>query len=323
MSNRSLIRIAATVIALTAGISGALAADPRNPCPDSLTRRIPVRAADAPGGRAFGEQIRAVTDEERESRIWQQLMAGNIPKFLRRFVPIRLPSPVADGNPVDVVICAAPDYLAIGSDADFLLMPMRLSTALSMASAFGFTLPTTRIVDAIYAQAAVHLAPQPLPAGNEMRSTDYSLVHNELVGVQRTALGAPLGELVAGDKKDLVLTNRLRSHMDRVAIYGWHLREGRPIQPLSTVHGWRYADYSHGVRLISTQIFINGTARSIYNVMQDDQLAPAVSDEGVIANVIGLIENVDARAQAAVARVVRDLVLSPAAQAPSAQFAIQ
>ncbi len=324
MSNRRLIRIAATLIALAAGTSGgALAAEPRTPCPDSLTRQIPVRAADAPGGRAFGEEIRGVTDEERESRIWQQLMAGNIPKFLRRFVPIRLPSPFADGNPVDVVICAAPDYLAIGSDEDFLLMPMRLSTALSMASAFGFTLPTTRIVDAIYAQAAVHLAPQPLPAGSEMRSTDYSLVHNELVGVQRTALGASLGDLVAGDKKDLVLTNRLRSHMDRVAIYGWHLRDGKPIQSLSTVHGWRYADYSHGARLISTQVLINGTARSIYNVMQDDQLAPAVSDEGVIANVIGLIGNVNSRAQAAVARVVRNLVLSPAAQAPTAQFAIQ
>jgi len=289
-----------------AGWNAAFAASPQNPCGESVTQNIPARAADAPGGRAFAEQIRGISDDEREARIQRQLMEGNIPQFLRRFVPIRLKSPGADAAPVDVVVCAAPDYLAIGSDDDFLLIPMRVSTALSMASVFGFTLPTTRIVDAIYAQASVHLAPQPLPAGNEMRSTDYSLRHNELVGGQRAALGAPLGALVAGDKKDLVLTNRLRSHLDRVAIYGWHLGNDRPIQPLSTVHGWRYADYSHGARLISTQAFVDGRPRSIFSVLQDDRLAPALSSEGVLANVIGLIKDVDARAQAMLAVVVRD-----------------
>jgi hypothetical protein len=307
MSNRTRLWIAAIAIAVAGG-NGALAAASRDPCGDSVTQGIPVRAANAPGGRAFAEEIRNVTDDERESLIRQQLMAGNLPKFLRRFVPIRLQSPFPEGKSVDVVICAAPDYLAIGSDDDFLLMPMRLSTALSMASVYGFTLPTTRIVDAIYAQAAVHFVPQPLPAGSEMRSTAYSLRHNELVGMQRTALGVSLGALVAGDKKDLVLTNRLRSHMDRVAIYGWHSGEGKPIQSLSTVHGWRYADYSHGARLISTQVFVDGRARSIFNVMQDDQLAPALSNEGVISNVIGLIENLNARTQAAIVAVVRDLI---------------
>jgi len=307
MSNRTRSWIAAIAL-VVAGGNGALAAAAQDPCGDSVTQGIPARATNAPGGRAFAEAIRSVTDDQRESLIRQQLMAGNIPEFLRRFVPIRLQSSFPEEKSVDVVICAAPDYLAIGSDDDFLLIPMRLSTALSMASVYGFTLPTTRIVDAIYAQAAVHLIPQPLPAGNEMRSTEYSLRHNELVGMQRTALGVSLGALVAGDKKDLVLTNRLRSHMDRVAIYGWHSGDGKPIQSLSTVHGWRYADYSHGARLISTQVFINGRARSIFNVMQDDHLAAILSDEGAIANVIGLIENLNARAQLAIAAVVRDLI---------------
>jgi hypothetical protein len=286
---------------------GALAAAAADPCADSLTRGIPERAPTAPGGRAFAEQIRAIPDDERESRIEQQLLAGNIPAFLRRLVPIRMRAPLPDGTAIDVVVCAAPDYLAIGSDDDYLLTPLRLSTALSIASAYGFTLPTTRIVDAIYAQAPIHLVPQPLPASSEMRSTDYSLRHNELVGMQRSLLGMPLGTLVAGDKKDLVLTNRLRTHLDRVAIYGWHTGNGKPIQSLSTVHGWRYADYSHGARLISAQVFVNGAPRSIFNIMQDDHLARALSNEGVIANVMGLIETLNARARAAVADVVRSL----------------
>ncbi len=292
-------------IAFAAGSQAAQAAAQRGPCDDSLTQGIPARAADAPGGHAFAEAIRGLSDDERESRIQHELLVGNIPKFLRALVPIRLRSAAENGAPVDIVICAAPDYLAIGSDDDFLLMPMRLGTALSTAGEFGFTLPTPRMVDAIYAQAAVHFVPQPLPARSTMRSTEYSLHHNELVGAQRAALGVSLGSLVAGDKKDLVLTNRLRSHLDRVAIYGWHLTDGKPIQSLSTVHGWRYADYSHGARLISTRVFIDGRARSIFDVMQDSRLAHALSNEGVIENVIGLIETLDARAQAGIAAVLQ------------------
>jgi hypothetical protein len=284
---------------------GASAAAAPGPCDDSMTQGIPSRAADAPGGRAFAAEIRGLTDDARESRIGQELLAGNIPNFLRTLVPVHLRSSIDGGARVDVVVCAAPDYLAIGSDQDFLLIPMRLATALSTAANFGFTLPTPRLVDAIYAQAGVHFAPQPLPAGSEMRSTEYSLRHNELVGAQRAALDVSLGTLVAGDKKDLVLTNRLRSHLDRVAIYGWHLLDGRPIQSLSTVHGWRYADYSHGARLISTRVFVDGRAQSIFDVLQDSRLARVLSDEGIIQDVIGLIETLDSRAQAGLAAVLR------------------
>ncbi len=190
------IAAAALVCALWAG---ELAAATRDPCSEGLTRDIPQRPADAPGGQAFAQQISSVSDDERESLIREQLTAGNIPPFLRHLVPIHLRSPLP-GQPMELVVCAAPDYLAVGSDDDFLLMPMRLSTALSTASLYGFTLPTTRIVDAINAQATVHLAPRPLPAGPQMRSTAYSLLHNELVGAQRTALGAFLGDLIDGDK---------------------------------------------------------------------------------------------------------------------------
>jgi hypothetical protein len=124
----------------------------------------------------------------------------------------------------------------------------------------------------------------------------------------KPGLGAALGELIAGDKKDLVLTNRLRTHLDRVAIYGWHTDNGKPIQSLSTVHGWRYADYSHGARLISTRVFVDGISRSIFDVIQDNRLAPMLSDEGVIGDAIGLIETLNARARDAMAAVVQDLI---------------
>jgi hypothetical protein len=283
-------------ILILIGCHSASAREARGPCDDSLTREIPARAPSAPGGRAFAEEVRGLADDERESSIQHELLAGNIPEFLRRFMPVRVPSVRADGSSADIVICVAPDYLAIGTDDDFLLMPMRLGTALSMATTYGFTLPTPRMVDEIYAQAGAKFVPQPLPPGNQMRSTEYLVQHNEMIGGQREVRRVLPGALTAGDKKDLVLTNHLWRHLDRVAIYGWHLANGRPIQPVSTVHGWRYADYSHGVRLISDRVFVDGKPISIFTVLQNPRLAAALSGEGAIDNLVGLLTALKARA---------------------------
>jgi len=306
MHNRPMIWIAALACGL-AGWSNGQAAERQARCEQTLTQEIPARSAAAPGGRVFAEQLRGLSDDEREDRIQRELLAGNIPAFLRRLVAVHLNAPQAAGRPVDITVCAAPDYLAIGSDEDFMLIPMRLGTALSLAAHYGFILPTARLVDAIYAQAAVHLIPQPLPAGETMRSTDYYWRHNQMIATQRSMLGVSHEALSAGDKKDLVITNRLWSHLDRVAIYGWHRGDGEPIQPLSTVHGWHYADYSHGARLISTQVFVDGVPRSIFDVLQDPRLAGALSGEGIIANMTELVATLSARAAPAIAAVVPDL----------------
>jgi hypothetical protein len=258
-------------------------------CEEDSARQIPARPGAAPSGRQFARSIADLGGDEREGLIRGQLLAANIPEFLRHFVPVTLRAPQSNGRTASVVLCAAPDYLAIGSNDDYVLMPMRLQTALQIADRFGLTLPTPKVVDAIYAQAAVHYSPQPLPADDAMRSTFYLVHHNELVAAQRAAIGAPEGALSAGHKKDLVLTSLLWQRLDRVAIYGWHRASSLPIQPLSTVHGWRYADYSHGARLISTTVWVDGIKRSLFDLLQDPGLAPALNTEGVIKDVVGLI----------------------------------
>lgn len=245
---------------------------------------VPSRASFAPTGSEFVHQIQSMGETEREGAIEAELLSGDIPTFLTRFIPVELAGPG-----VRVTLCVAPDYLAIGSDKDFLLVPMRLSTALRVARRYGAVLPTARIVDAVYEQADVRLTPQPLPPTDKMRSTAYYREHNALVRQQREARGGALGELTAGDKKDLVLTERLRQMSDRVAIYGWHRGERDPIQPLSTVHGARYADYSHGVRLVATKAYVDGEPRSLLTLMGDPRLAPIVNSEGAIAQVLDLI----------------------------------
>ena len=230
-----------------------------------------------------------MSETERDQAIEAQLMAGNMPSFLRQLAPVVLAGRRRSGAAASVTVCVMPDYLAVGRDRDFLRVPMRLTTALRVAQHYGFALPTSKLVDAIYAQAAVHLSPQPLAAGDEMRSTDYYWRHNELIDEQQSAIDAPPDVLTAGHKKDLVLTNRLWRNLGRVAIYGWHRAPDSPIQPLSLVHGARYADYSHGVRLVSSLVYVDGEPRSLFEVLADPELAPVLSDEGQIPRLTELV----------------------------------
>lgn len=191
-----------------------------------------------------------------------------------------------------------PDYLAVGSDRDFVFVPMGLLAALDVARDIGFELPTSRIVDAIYEEAEVRLRPQPLPAGDQMRSTAYFVRHSEMISEQREAALAPLGALTSGHKKDLVLTHRLWEIPGRVAIYGWHRASGTPIQPLSIVHGARYADYSHGIRLVSDIVYLDGVRRNIADVLGEPRLSRLLSNEGpftrLSARVAALISDLGA-----------------------------
>ena len=139
-------------------------------CSQSLTAHIPARPTSAPTGSQLASRLEHIGDDERESLIRSELLAGNIPNFLRQLRPVTLRD---DSGQTEITVCAMPDYLALGSDDDYLLIPMRLETGLAVAERYGFSLPTPKLVDAIYAQSSVHLAPQPLPAGDAMRSTDF------------------------------------------------------------------------------------------------------------------------------------------------------
>jgi hypothetical protein len=56
------------------------------------------------------------------------------------------------------------------------------------------------------------------------------------------------------------------------------------------VHGARYADYSHGVRLVSVVAYVNGQPRSIFDILGDPWLAGILSKEGPIMRLAGLME---------------------------------
>jgi hypothetical protein len=171
-----------------------------------------------------------------------------------------------------------PDYLAIGSDEDFVRMPMTPYTAQDFCDAFGFVLPTRKMVNDIWAAATTHLDPRPLTVMRESPVTflqHHRIIEEQLKGIER-------GTFVSGLKKDVVVTNQLSEHAQRVAIFGWHYTNGAPIQPLYTGHVDWYVDYSHGIRPVRRWMRVDGTPRSFEQILSDPQHRDLLSDEGEI-----------------------------------------
>jgi hypothetical protein len=86
-------------------------------------------------------------------------------------------------------------------------------------------------VDDIYQQATIKLEPVPLYA---FRDSALIFWHHHLIieGQRKNRKG-----LIAGIKKDVVLSGKVTrdTKSNRVAIYGWHYPDGRPIQSLYVV----------------------------------------------------------------------------------------
>jgi peptidoglycan hydrolase-like protein with peptidoglycan-binding domain len=241
---------------------------------------LPPRPADAPTGSEFLARTAGLSRAEREDAILQEVLRGNVPASLRQGKPVTVTGRGADGQTHTAELFVAPDYLAIGSDDDFVRIPMTPATAQRIADATHASLPTSRMVDEIHRSAEARLTPQPIPPSAQMMSNGYYGRHQQLVEGQRDRAGIEDGTLISGHKKDVVLSQRLAQHPDRVAIYGWHQANGRPIQPLSTVHEASYADYSHGVRLVADRVKIDGQWRPLAEVLADPNLAPLLSAEG-------------------------------------------
>jgi peptidoglycan hydrolase-like protein with peptidoglycan-binding domain len=234
----------------------------------------------ARGGTAIAGQLSEANSAGREAAILAQVVGGATPRFLDSFQKVTIRGRDAAGRDHVLEVWVSPDYLSLGNDADPVRVPLRPATAQRICDRLRCLLPTRKLVNAIYGQAAVKLRPQPLPPGAAMTTASYFLRHNLRIEEQLRAQGAHRGALIAGHKKDVVISPRLQQRPGRVAIYGWHRSSGNPIQPLSTVHGRDYVDYSHGVRLVRDAVRLDGRPHSAAAILKDRTLYPLLSDEG-------------------------------------------
>ena len=253
------------------------------------TLPLPPRPQNAPKGRAFITQITNLTREERETQIFNQIVSGNIPDFLRNLVPVNVTQTIGGGQHTAIfnVTC---DYLAVGADDDYFLTPMTPLLAQKIADTLNCILPTKKMVDDIYSAATVKLRPQPIAPSDAMITVPVFAQHNDSVWTLRQPLLSehPLGQLVGGTKKDVIISNKIYNDLKPavpkpVVIYGWHKLDGTPIQPVYNGHGETYADYSHGIRLVQKTLTLDGNQQNIPAVLNDASLHVLLSDEGLIS----------------------------------------
>lgn len=206
---------------------------------------------------------------------------------------VAVPPAWSGGRDVRFVVCD--DYFAIGTDVDFVRVPLDPLMAQELADRLHFVMPTPRMVDLIWLAAAVRLEPltggqltPPIAIGTHAQDSPEAFWrHSRAVDAQK---GPRMG-LTAGHKKDVVLSNRLLEQKNRVCIYGWHRGDPKagdcsdfptlpglcPIQGVSIVHEDTYRDYAHGIRMVSTLAVVDGQTVALLDAFRTLDVGPILN----------------------------------------------
>jgi len=232
-------------------------------------------------GNDFYHQASAMKWKERDSFAVKEILAGNIPSFLRKFEKIKVSIlDSATGKTISAEYFVSPDYLSIGTDDEWARINITPLAAQKIADSFNCFLPTRKMVDYIFKAAKVKLEPVPMYAFRDSTPTIWH--HHLIVEGQRKGRKG----LIAGIKKDVVISGKISREpipiaigTERVAIYGWHKLDSKPIQPLYTGHIYWWVDYSQAIRLVYRKIKIGKKWMDYTEVLNDPVLKRLLCDE--------------------------------------------
>lgn len=246
------------------------------------TLNIPNRSDNSLSGTDFCNRYSGLYLNQRDVQIFAEISAGNIPEFLRTFCEVSI---TYKNN--NIVIYVLPDYMCIGSDEDYVRMPMSAKTGQRLASIFDCMLPTKRMVDIIWKNAPnkINQSPMGPPYDATMQSMQRLRDHNSKIELEMQNKDKSL--LTAGHKKDIILDNALAPNNPnkRISIYGWQGTSGISIQgpkPQSSAHAENYQDYSQCIRLVSNTCKLNGNMVNINQILDDKDLSYALNEDGVL-----------------------------------------
>ena len=246
-----------------------------NSCSPSLRPVFPKRIS-ALTGTDFYKKAAAMNWKSRDSIAINEILKGNVPDFLKKFVPVRVTGydSISD-KMISATFYVSPDYLSVGNDDDWARVCITPMAAQKIADSMHCFLPTRKMVDDIFKGSKVRLRPVPMYA---FRDSTPTMWHNHLIieGQRKGKKG-----LISGIKKDVVISAKILTdgRTDRVAIYGWHYPEGRPIQPLYAGHVNWYVDYSHGIRMVYEKIKVNGNWMYYTDVLKHPVYKKLICDE--------------------------------------------
>jgi hypothetical protein len=227
-------------------------------------------------GSGFYQKAAAYTWSQRDSLALEQLMAGNLPSFLTRLVPVTVSgTDSVSGKKIGLTFYVTADYLSLGTDEDWARIDITAHAAQQLADHYHCFLPTRKMVNDIWQAATVKLEPVPMYAFRDSTPTMYQ--HHLIIEGQRKSRKG----LIAGIKKDVVISGKIKRdpRPDRLAIYGWHQLNGKPIQPLFTGHIWWWVDYSQGIRLVYEKVRVDGKWMHYPDVFNDPKYHSLLCDE--------------------------------------------
>ncbi|CAN7462692.1 N-acetylmuramoyl-L-alanine amidase family protein [Paraburkholderia hospita] len=266
------------------------------------TVAIPPRPSGALSGSAFMATVAGDVEPRdwvaRENAFVREIAQGNVPDFLRRWVPVTVTWREPDGTGHLGTFEVMPDFLAIGADADYVLTPLDAISAQRAADAFGCLLPTSKMVWDIYQGAPVKLpaiARDYWRTNPRMQRSTAAYVEHDRAIKRQLAERAPQvqapGLLREGHKKNVVISPALFvSQRGKLAFYGFFLPNGQPVQHgpgtvavASFAHEPAYADYSHGVRLVHPEMTVDGQHMLVAQVLAHPVLHRLLSNEGPLS----------------------------------------
>ncbi|MBN2570863.1 MAG: hypothetical protein JXA68_01935, partial [Ignavibacteriales bacterium] len=102
---------------------------------------LPPRIDSAMTGSEFAQLVWNFSRVDREDEIYAQVISGNVPEFQRNLIPITF-SQTINSTAYNVTYYVLPDYLAIGCDTNYFLIPMTPIVAQKICNKIGYTMTT-------------------------------------------------------------------------------------------------------------------------------------------------------------------------------------
>lgn len=279
MATTSMLKAGIAIPALTCAALVALGCTADPPAPEL---DLPPRPGDAPSGAEVSQSIRDLDLETREERVFGEIARGNVPRWLRRLEAVEISEEI---NGVDrrITFWTMPDYLVVGSDDDYVHVPLSPQVAQRVADLLGGSLPTPKMVDAIWTAADVQFAPFRIGPGDSMGTVGFFERHDRLLRGQANVYDVSPGDFIAGHKLDVVVTPGLSANPGKVALYGLHTPDGRPVQPLYTGSSDARVLFRHGIRLVHREVLVDGAKSDLLEVLRDPGLSSLLSSAGPIS----------------------------------------
>jgi hypothetical protein len=162
------------------------------------------------------------------------------------------------------------DYLSIVGER----VPMTAAVAQAAVDSLDALLPTPKIVEIIEEHAVIVPAPTWAPPPGQSRAAQTSAAVfgwcEEETEIRFTVRGVPPGRLVAGHRKDIVISDYMPAGV--VVIFGARWPDGRRLQgvyprPGTAGHGDFYEDYLHGVRAVRRRCWLDGRETTLDEIL--------------------------------------------------------